>query len=203
MPQEHLSRAGDNLANVIQYMVEHDPDRLAEISRVLSQRVPMLEKVLVEGLADGRLMLKIKDRPFQEPLLARFASDGTLKLLAYVVLLHDPARPRFIGIEEPENFLHPRLMYSLAEEFRNSSARSQLLVTTHSPYFIDALHADEVRILYRDRNGHTQVQRAADIEHLPEFMEDGGMLGDLWMEGRFHVGDPLINSGMPVRRART
>ena len=61
---------------------------------------------------------RIKDAPFDNPVLARFASDGTLKMLAYLVLLHDPEPPPFIGIEEPENFLHPRLLSELAEECR-------------------------------------------------------------------------------------
>ena len=61
-------------------------------------------------MPDGRLLLQIKDAPFSHPVMARFASDGTLKMLAYLVLLYDPAPPPFIGIEEPENFLHPRLL---------------------------------------------------------------------------------------------
>lgn len=194
---EHLSPAGDNLANVIRYLSRQHPDRLDNIFRVLVRRVPRLEKVLIEELADGRLHLRIKDAPFNDPILARFASDGTLKLLAYLVLLHDPSPPRFIGIEEPENFLHPRLMYSLAEDFRTASEQSQLLVTTHSPYFLNALRPEEVRVLYRDEHGHTQVQRAADIHGVNEFMDHGGQLGDLWMEGHFNVGDPLSNLGMP------
>jgi len=63
-------------------------------------------------------------------LLAKFASDGTLKMLAYLVLLHDPAPPPFIGMEEPENFLHPRLLPELAEECRAACERTQILVTT-------------------------------------------------------------------------
>jgi predicted ATPase len=52
-----------------------------------------LEKVLAEAMPDGRLLLQIKDAPFDEPILARFASDGTLKMLAYLAVLHDPAPP--------------------------------------------------------------------------------------------------------------
>ena len=66
--------------------------------------------------------------------MARFASDGTLKTLAYLMLLHDPAAPPFIGIEGPENFLHPRLLYGLAEECREAAGSTQILVTTHSPF---------------------------------------------------------------------
>jgi predicted ATPase len=195
--QEHLSKTGDNLANVVQYLSDKHPDRLAEIFRTLARRVPLLEKAITQELADGHLLLAIKDVPFNDPIAARFVSDGTLKLLAYLVLLHDPDPPHFIGIEEPENFLHPRLMYPLAEDFRTASERSQLLVTTHSPYFLNAMRPEEVRVLYRDNQGYTQVQRAADIYGVREFMEHGGQLGDLWMEGHFNVGDPLSNSGMP------
>jgi len=200
-PQEHLSRSGENLANVVQYLSRQHPGHLECIFHTLARRVPRFENVLAEEMADGRLLLRIKDAPFNDPILARFASDGTLKLLAYLVLLNDPDPPRLIGIEEPENFLHPRLMYSLAEDFRTASERSQLLVTTHSPYFLDALRPEEVRVLYRDEHGYTQTQRVADLYGVKEFMEHGGLLGDLWMEGHFNVGDPLSNSGMPRRAA--
>jgi hypothetical protein len=65
--------------------------------------------MMADAMPDGGLLLTIKDAPFDNPVLARFASDGALKMLAYLVLLYDPAPPAFIGIEEPENFLHPRL----------------------------------------------------------------------------------------------
>lgn len=196
-PEERLSRTGDNLANVIQFLSERHPDRLEQIFRVLRQRVPQVERVLAETMPDGRLLLSIKDAPFDHPVLARFASDGTLKMLAYLVLLYDPAPAPFIGLEEPENFLHPRLLQELAEEARRATASSQLLVTTHSPFFINALQADEVRILYRDKAGYTQAVRASDVRGIPEFMAAGASLGHLWLEGRFGVGDPLVRHGGP------
>lgn len=196
-PEERLSRTGDNLANVIQFLSERHPDRLEQIFRVLRQRVPQVERVLAETMPDGRLLLSIKDAPFDHPVLARFASDGTLKMLAYLVLLHDPSPAPFIGLEEPENFLHPRLLQELAEEARKATASSQLLVTTHSPFFINALQADEVRILYRDQAGYTQAVRASDVRGIPDFMAAGASLGHLWLEGRFGVGDPLVRHGGP------
>jgi predicted ATPase len=198
-PQERLTRSGDNLANVIQYLTERHPMQLELVFQVLRQRVPRIERVLAEQMADGRLLLQIKDAPFSHPVLARFASDGTLKLLAYLVLLYDPQPPPFIGIEEPENFLHPRLLPELAEECRQASARAQLLVTTHSPFFLNALRPDEIRVLWRDASGYTQVVRAADIPGIPEFIQEGASMGHLWMEGHLGVGDPLANQGEPTR----
>lgn len=150
-------------------------------------------------MPDGRLLLQIKDIPFSHPVLARFASDGTLKMLAYLVLLYDPLPPPFIGVEEPENFLHPRLLPELAEECRDASERTQLLVTTHSPFFLNALRPEEVRVLWRDEKGYTQTVRAADIKRVSKFVEQGALLGHLWMEGQLGVGDPLVNQGAPTR----
>ena len=197
-PHERLSRTGDNLANVIQYLNEQYPRRLRRIFALLRLRVPRIESVSAETMADGRLLLKIKDLPFDDPVLARFASDGTLKMLAYLVMMHDPEPPPFIGLEEPENFLHPRLLPGLAEECRASAERTQLLVTTHSPFFINSLGPDEVRILWRDQAGHTQTRCVADLRGVGEFMDEGAQLGSLWMEGHFGVGDPLTAEGAPI-----
>ncbi len=201
-PQERLSKTGDNLPNVIQYLKEQHPERLEHIFAVLQKRVPRLERVLAEPMPDGRLLLQLKDAPFERPVLSRFVSDGTLKLLAYLTVLYDPEPPQFIGVEEPENFLHPRLLYELAEECRAATERSQLLVTTHSPFFLNAVRPEEVRILYRDESGYTRVIRAADVKGVSAFVEQGAQLGHLWLEGHLGVGDPLVNSGAPVRRGK-
>jgi predicted ATPase len=194
-PQERLSRTGDNLANVIQYLGENHPDRLDQIFATMQRRIPRLERVQSTAMEDGRLLLRIKDAPFAEPILARFASDGTLKMLAYLVVLYDPAPPPFIGIEEPENFLHPRLLPELADECRRAAERSQVLVTTHSPFFLNALNPEEVRVLYRDDHGYTQTRVASELPDIRAQIEAGAQLGQLWMEGWFGVGDPLAQAG--------
>jgi predicted ATPase len=199
-PQERLTKTGDNLPNVIQHLRERHPDRLDRIFEVLRQRVPRLERVLAEPMPDGRLLLQIKDAPFEKPILSRFASDGTLKMLAYLIVLYDPDPPQFVGVEEPENFLHPRLLPELGEECRRATEHSQLLVTTHSPFFLNSAKPEEVRVLYRDELGHTQAVRASEIQGVCEFIREGASMGQLWLEGRFGVGDPLVDAGAPRQR---
>lgn len=201
-PQERLSLTGDNLPNVVQYLKERHPQRLTEILKVLSRRVPHLESVDAEFLSDGRLLLRIKDAPFDEPILARFASDGTLKMLSYLTVLYDPNPPQLVGIEEPENHLHPRLLAELAEECRAASERTQLMVSTHSPFFVNGLRPEETWILYRDERGFTQARCAASIPGVPQFIQEGALLGDLWAEGYFGVGDPLNRSGSVAAHSR-
>ncbi len=199
-PQEHLSSTGDNLPNVIQYLKEQHPGTLNAILTTLSERIPRLEKVDSVLLADGRLLLQIKDAPFEQPVLAKFASDGTMKMLAYLTMLSDPEPPLLIGIEEPENQLHPRHLAVLAEEFRAASTRTQLMVTTHSPIFVNALAPEEVWILYRSEQGYTQAQRASELRGVKEFVEEGAKLGDLWMEEYFPFDEPE-GAGSRVKRA--
>ena len=196
-PQERLSATGDNLPNVIQFLKEQHEDRLDQVLKTLSRRVPQLEKVDAELMADGRLLLQIKDAPFERPILSKFASDGTLKMLAYLTVLYDPDPPQLVGIEEPENHLHPRLLPELAEECREASQRTQLMVTTHSPFFVNGLRSEELWVLYRDQSGYTQARRAADMRGIREFMNQGALLGHLWMEGNFEIGDPLTAAGSP------
>jgi predicted ATPase len=201
-PQERLSKTGDNLPNVIQYLKEQHPEHLESIFDVLRRRVPRLESVLADPMPDGRLLLQIKDAPFERPVLSKYASDGTMKLLAYLTVLYDPEPPQFIGVEEPENFLHPRLLPELAEECRAAIERSQLVVTTHSPFFLNSLRPEEVRVLYRDERGFTQAVRVSDIQGIPEFVQAGASLGYLWLEGRLGMGDPLVNAGAPQTKGR-
>lgn len=201
-PKEKLSKNGDNLPNVIQYLKEQHPGRLDQIFEKLKQKVPRLERVISEPMQDGRLLLQIKDAPFDEPILSKFASDGTLKMLSYLTVLLDPDPSRFIGIEEPENFLHPKLLPGLAESCREATAKSQVLITSHSPFLLDVMRPEEVRVLFRDEYGYTQVTKASEIAAVVKQSEQGGKLGDLWMEGVFEVGDPLVNNGMPKAKPR-
>ena len=199
-PQERLSKSGDNLANVIQYLSEEHPPTLEHILERLRQRIPKIQNVEANLMQDGGLLLQFKDAPFSRPVMTRFVSDGTLRMLAYLTLLHDPDPPSFIGIEVPENFLHPRLLYGLGEECRTATDATQVLVATHSPYFLDALRPSEVRVLWRDDAGYTQCHALGQNDKVRSFLDAGAQLGDLWMEGQFGVGDPLSNGRMPMRQ---
>ena len=193
-PERRLSTTGENLANVLQHLQSSDPDRLRAVFEKLAKRVPELDSVTAEEQRDGSLLLQLQDRSFDEPILARYVSDGTMKLLVYLVVLDDPEPPRFIGIEEPENFVHPSLLQELAEECLSASVRAQFLVTTHAPQFLDALRPNQVRVLDRGRDGFTRARVAADTQGLNEFIAEGGMLGDAWQLRLFDPVQTLSNA---------
>jgi predicted ATPase len=192
--QKHLSQTGDNLAQVVQYLKEQHPQQFDAMVQTLQHRIPLLEYVNTETLLDGKILLQIKDTPFEQPVQAQYTSEGTLKLLAYMLLLYDPSPPPLIGIEEPESHLHPRLLQGFAEEILIATRHSQFVVTSHSPYFVNGLQPEEVWVLFRDSQGHTQVRQSSTIPGVQAFMQQGALLGDLWMEGYLRVGDPLLDT---------
>ena len=120
----------------------------------------------------------------------RYVSDGTIKMLAYLVLLYDPEPYPFLCVEEPENQLYPKLLEELAEEFRSYATRGQqVFVSTHSPDFLNAAQLEEVFLLVKEK-GYTTIKRASDDQQIKEYMENGDKMGNLWKEGFFEKVDP-------------
>ena len=186
---EHLSREGENLALVIEYL--HDQHKLVfeKILDSFKRRVPGMSRVEAKQTEEGRILLRFKDEAFADPFLARHVSDGTIKMLAYLTLLYDPNPHPLLGVEEPENQLYPGLLEELAEEFRDYANRGgQVFVSTHSPDFLNAMEIDEVFML-RKEDGYTRIMRARDDEQLSAFMADDKM-GYLWKQGFFEAIDP-------------
>jgi predicted ATPase len=187
---EHLSREGENLSLVIQYLYKNHRSTFNGIIEKLKRRVPGITGVESKETEEGRILLRFQDGAFEDPFLAKFVSDGTIKMLAYLVLLSDPKPYPLLCIEEPENQLYPRLLEELAEEFREYANRGeQVLVSTHSPDFLNAVCLEEVFWLEK-HNGCTHVKRAADDEQIASYMQSGDKMGVLWKQGFFGEVDP-------------
>lgn len=187
---EHLSTYGENLPLVIEHLQRRNPEVLTEIVERLRHRVPGLSRVETKVTEDGRFLLKLQDGAFDEPFPARDVSDGTLMMLAYLVLLLDPNPHPFLCVEEPENHLYPTLLAELAEELRTYSLRGgQVMVTSHSPDFLNAIELDEVYWLVK-RNGATEIRRGRDNAQVAAYMADGDKLGYLWKQGFFDDVEP-------------
>jgi predicted ATPase len=187
---EHLTESGDNLARVAQYLFEQHPKVFQTILDTMIRRVPGISEVEPVLSEDGYLTLRFKDGSFITPFLDRYVSDGTIKMFAYLVLLHDPRPHPLLCVEEPENQLYPKLMTELAEEFRDYARRGgQVIVSTHSPDFLNATQVDEVFWLVKE-NGSTDLRRAKDDPQIVDYMAQGDQMGYLWKQGFFKGADP-------------
>jgi predicted ATPase len=183
-PQQHLSIHGDNIGNVVQYMKRDHPDKFQSILNDIASKIPGIDKIDTEVMPDGRLLLKFNDKGFNNSFSSQQMSDGTLKVFAYLLLLSDPTPPPFICIEEPENGLYPKLLEILAQQFREHTEKgkntSQIFITTHQPYFINALTPEEVWILEKGNDGFSTVRRASEDPVVQGLVEEGLPLGGLW-----------------------
>ena len=190
--QKRLSKHGDNLGNVIQYLEREHKDKFKQVLRKIAEKIPGIENIKTEKSIDDRILICFSEKGFIDPFYAQQMSDGTLKLFTYMLLLADPNPPPFIGIEEPENGLYHKLLEILAHEFREHSTGtkggaggSQLFVTTHQPYFVDALKPDEVWIIEKDGDGFSKISRASDNEIVKNLAAEGLPLGGLWYSDYF------------------
>ncbi|MBW2647465.1 MAG: AAA family ATPase [Deltaproteobacteria bacterium] len=183
-PQRHLNIHGDNLGNVVQFMERQHPKRFKSILNRIAEKIPGIDRIDTEESPDKRLLLRFNDKGFDDPFFAQQMSDGTLKVFAYLLLMEDPEPPPFICIEEPENGLYHKLLETLATEFRDHATgrgnAPQLFITTHQPYFVDALTPDETWILEKGQDGFSSIRRAS-IDPIVKAMVDEGLpLGSLW-----------------------
>jgi predicted ATPase len=187
---EHLSERGDNLPLVAQFMFERHRDVFEQVLKKMAERVPGIAAVDAVETADGRLVLRFKDGSFKDPFIAKYVSDGTIKMFAYLLLLYDPKPHPLLCIEEPENQLYPDLLTELAEEFRDYSSRGgQVFVSSHSPDFLNGVSLDEIFWLAKE-NGYTTARRASDDPQLVALAAEGDLAGALWKQGLFRGAGP-------------
>lgn len=184
---EHLSETGDNLPLVAQHLHQNNRQAFDKILQRFRDRIPGMSKVTATETEDGHILLRFKDGSFKDPFIARYVSDGTIKMFAYLVLLHDPKPHPFLCIEEPENQLFPQLLGSLVEELRDYAVRGgQVFVSTHSPDVLNHVEIEEAFFLKKEQ-GITAIEPLAENRQIRRFIEEGDKLGWLWNQDLLEI----------------
>lgn len=189
----HLDRTGENLAKYLQFIARDQPAAFKAMLGRIAKKIPGIKSIGSVKAPDQRLLLKFEVEGYAEPFFQEDMSDGTLKMLAYMLLLQDPDPAPLVGIEEPENGLHHQLLAVLAREFKAFAEKPkgpQVLITTHSPNFVDALTPQEVWILDKQSDGFSRLTLAADIKGVTELFDEGLPMGSLWYSNHFGIGNP-------------
>ncbi len=185
--EEHLSESGDNLPLVAQHLYQNDPPTFDAIIEKFRERIPGMSGVDVAVTPDGYVLLRFADGSFKDPFIARHVSDGTIKMFAYLVLLHDPRPHPFLCIEEPENQLYPRLLGTLVEELRDYAMRGgQVFVSTHSPDVLNHVEPEEAFLL-KKKQGKTAIHLLADNRQIKGLFDAGDQLGWLWNQDLLEI----------------
>jgi predicted ATPase len=189
----HLNRTGENLAKYLQFISREHPASFQQMLDRIAKKIPGLSNISAVQAPDKRLLLEFHSKGYQDPFYQQDMSDGTLKMLAYLLLMEDPDPAPLVGIEEPENGLHHQLLADLAREFKEFARKAkgpQVLITTHAPNFVDALTPNEVWILDKDTDGFSKLVCAGEIAGVKEMFDEGIPLGSLWYSNHFGMGNP-------------
>lgn len=182
-PFPYLNRTGSNLNNVAQYMYRENPNEFKKILRDIQTKIPNIDRIEPIKLQNGQMVLEFFQNGFKEPFFSQRMSDGTLKLFAYYMLLHEKDPRQLVFIEEPENGLYHHYLSDLAVEMsRNvgSGYSKQLFVTTHSPFFVNSLSPEQVWVLEKNKNGFSTAKRASEYDFVTDLVDEGAYMGDLW-----------------------
>lgn len=187
-PAPYLNRIGSNINNVAQFMFRENPSEFKKILSDIQTKIPSIVKIAPVKLDNGQMVLQFWQQGFDQPFYSQRMSDGTLKLFAYYLLLHEKNPRQLVFVEEPENGLYHQYLSDLASEMRRSVGTGyskQLFVTTHSPFFVNALSPDEVWVLEKAADGFSTIKQASSYDFVKELVEEGVEVGDLWYSKYF------------------
>lgn len=181
-------RNGSNLNNVAQYMYRRNPVEFKKILADIQTKIPNIRRIEPIEMPNGQIALAFWQNDFKEPFYSQRMSDGTLKLFAYYLLLHESNPRQLIFVEEPENGLYHKYLATLALEMKLNVGKGygkQLFVTTHSPFFVNALSPEQVWGLSKGEDGFSTIKKASEYQFVKGLVNEGATVGDLWYSEYF------------------
>ncbi len=152
----HLGLMGEELAAFLNTMKAVDANQFEGVEKALHTLLPNIDGIETEVSELGEVELRLKEGGVAMP--ARILSEGTLRMLGLLALTGVEESPALVGLEEPENGVHPRRIQLIAELLKTQEilGQSQHIITTHSPILPDML-ADNCLYVVRRIDRHTRI----------------------------------------------
>ena len=190
---ELLARDGSNIAHYLLQIRNADPNAFAGIAEAMeyvlgyARDFEPVETSEIQPTVYLQMLEESRGKKFKVP--GWMMSTGTLRILALLAVLRDPYPAPLIIIEEVENGLDPRTIHLIVDEIQNvvQSGRSQVILTTHSPYLLDLLPLSSLLLCERGKNGEPRFTRPADENELAQWSEKFGP-GQLYTMSRLSRG---------------
>ncbi len=183
-----LDPDGSTLSGLLSYWYENDQERFESVSKSLEECTNIsIRHCLIDGNNQPCLF-----EGYKNPIPLERASDGTLRLVAYYILLNQPELPSLIAIEEPERSLHPGALRDIAYILERIAERKRVIITTHSSQLLDAFNSQNLSetlgvLLLRNRSGlGTEVINLEDVRGKREALD--GWITD------FGIGSAIFDS---------
>lgn len=137
--EKRVQPDGQNLIPVLHTLYTGDRDFKKEITAAMRAAFgDDFEELVFPPAADQRIQLRVRWKSLRREQSAADLSDGTLRFLFLLTVLSSPDPAPLIAIDEPETGLHPSMLPIVAEYAMDAARRTQVILTSHSPQFLDA-----------------------------------------------------------------
>lgn len=181
-----LAEDASNVADALFRLREIDGQGFRDLQRDVQRCLPGLTAVQFStpGGSARNVVIQLQEKGLSVPIDLADASFGTVRLLTLLVALHEPNPPPFTAIEEVDHGLHPYALDVVVDALRSASERTQLLVATHSPTFVNRLEPDELVVCDRDAESGASIIPAMTTKVIAEAVKKSDLrLGELWFSG--------------------
>ena len=190
---------GSGLPAVLTTLQDQSPERFEGLNRDLRQWLPEFNRILFDTPGQGQRAITLRTAHGAHIVATGKLSAGTLLSLTLLTICHLPNPPAIIGLEEPDYGIHPRLLRGLKDSllrltsptsFEDKRDPVQVIVTTHSPYFVDLFREELDSVVLMKKDGlYSTFARMSDLPNVAEIVKDAA-LGEAWYSG--------ILGGVPV-----
>ncbi len=172
-----LDHTGENLAAVIHHLERNHPDNFRRIVQEITRSIPGIRRIFTPHLGDPHQVgIGVEEDTKSGYFVGPQLSDGFLVFLALCTLFNLPDQPRIFFVEEPETYLNPnrlRVLYGLMHRFAAAHPSKQVLLSSHSPYFIDwSDDKPEELTLMNERDGWVEFRNLKGVPELRDFLEE-------------------------------
>jgi energy-coupling factor transporter ATP-binding protein EcfA2 len=178
--KSELEPDANNLPIALDRILSDDQSR-RKLLNLLKDVLPFANGLETEQMQDSSLFFNMREEFSRKPMPASFLSDGTIDLIALIVILYFE-RKSFVVIEEPERNLHPSLISRLVELFKDASRLKQIVVSTHNPEFVRYAEPGQLILISRDASGSSHAERPADKAQVQRFLSEEISMHELYVQ---------------------
>jgi predicted ATPase len=182
-----LNQNGHNLGEVLFYLQESYPDKFKNLKNSLRDAIPSVEDLQVTPI-EKWIFVSIEQRYNGQLLKLNLGSisDGLLRFLGILSIVHNPFAFSSFLFEELENGIHPRRLQTVIELMRFLSLGPkpiQVFITTHSPYLVDYVKPEDVLVVDRlPSTGATIIKSIEKKKGISKLLDEFS-LGEAWFSG--------------------
>jgi predicted ATPase len=174
-----LAADGSNLISVLNALMQDAryDDTLTQLYDVLKIVFPDFKQFDLPSAGGGRATLAYRSQHIRKSISAHLMSDGQLRFLGLLMLLLLPDPPGLIAIDEPEIGMHPKMIDVFAEIVKETSQRTQVVISTHSPQLLDRLPVESLLVV--EQNEGISTVKPLDYAAVSLWLDDYAP-GYLW-----------------------